>query len=315
MNNLDVFIGVDIGGSSVKIGVVDRNCKILHKEVIVNNISDINIFFNDICSILDKLYEQFNIKSIGVGVPGIVRDEVLYIAPNFNYPDWHNIDIGKIFRKRFSCSITIDNDAKAAAIAELKYGAGMCFNDFVYITLGTGIGGAVIINKNIYRGMHNAAGEIGHLIIESKLNNVETDIEVLNKYRLGVVEEYFSKYKIIELANNLLKENNNSILYNRNFDVVDISYAAQKGDKVAIECLVKSGEYLGIAIANIVNLLDITNFVIGGGIARSNDIMFKSALETAKLRAIPAFSKDIILKQAKFLDETGIIGAALLGKS
>ncbi len=314
MEKSDLFVGVDIGGSSVKIGVIDSNCNIISKKVIANNINlQPEHILNNILEVLKDCFNEYkNIKSIGVGVPGIVKNDILYIAPNL--PNWKNLDLGGFFRSNFDCPVYIDNDAKAAAWAELKRGAGTEFNDFVYITMGTGVGGTIIINKQIYRGMHNSAGEIGHLIIDSNINrNLNSDIEQKDNYRLGVLEEAIGRFQIINIAKELLKENQNSMLYGKDFDVVDISNAADNDDPVAKNTLIIAGKYLGILLANLMNVLDITNFVIGGGISRTNNILLKTAVETAKIRAIPILGTNIILKQAKFIDETGIVGAALLG--
>ena len=301
------FIGVDIGGTTAKIGVTDALGNILYKEIVATG-GDIspNIILNKIIDKTRKIAEKFeNIKAIGIGLPGIVKNGIIQIAPNL--PLWKDFDIENIFRNNFSYPIAIDNDANTAAIAELILGTGREKTNFVYITLGTGVGGAIIIDKKIYKGINGAAGEIGHLIIEYNNNDNIPD------FRKGILEEFIGRKSIIELAKKMLENYPNSILKQSDFDVVDISKAAEKNDELARKCLMQIGEFLGIAIANIANLLDITDFIIGGGISAINEIMYENALKTAKNRAIPPIAKHITIEKAHFINDTGIIGAALVG--
>jgi glucokinase len=210
-------------------------------------------------------------------------------------------------RAKYSIPISIDNDANAAAIAELIAGNGQHLDNFVYITLGTGIGGAIIINRKIYHGAIGGAGEIGHLIIDADFFDNE-----IPTYRNGIIEEKIGRSAIIKLAKKLISKNPNTKLQNINFDVADISKFAEEKDIVAVECLAIIGRYLAKGIVSINHILDISNFIIGGGISQS-ELLINVAKETASAYSLPSVS-EINIVRAKFLNNTGIIGAALLGK-
>ena len=201
----------------------------------------------------------------------------------------------------------MDNDANAAAVAELIAGNGKELNNFVYITLGTGVGGAIIINKEVYRGNIGGAGEIGHIIFNSTNMNKEVNKPA---YRNGALETYIGREAII---NNYKKQcNENNIPVPADIDVSDISILAENNDKIAVKTLKEAGFKLGIAIATINHILDIGNFIIGGGISQSKLLLTSSEI-TAREHSLPSVSK-IKIQQAKFIQNTGIIGAALLGK-
>jgi glucokinase len=317
MKKQEFYIGVDVGGTTYKCGVVDANNNIVYKKNIPSN-SEVSAdeTLNEISFLIDDALNNYpSAKSIGMGVPGIVSDEgILKIAPNF--PNWNNVDFGIFFRKKYSLPFTVDNDANAAAMAELLAGSGINYKNFIYITLGTGVGGAIIIDKKIFKGTNGGAGEIGHFIID--LNHFDAD---LPKYRNGTIEELIGRQAIINNAKLQAKKYENSLLNSKNFfdgkdffDVYDISKAANLGDEAAIKCLSQVGFYFGIAIASFANIFDIPNFIIGGGISQS-DFILDTATKIAKERALPTVAKHLKIERAKYLNETGIIGAALLGKS
>jgi len=316
MEKQEFYIGIDIGGTTYKCGVVDADNNIVYKKSVPANskVSADETLYEISLLIDDALNNYPNAKSIGMGVPGVVSNEgILKVAPNF--PNWNNVDFGNFFSKKYSLPFTVDNDANAAATAELIAGKGINYQNFIYITIGTGVGGAIIIDKKIFKGTNGGAGEIGHLIID--LNYFDAD---LPKYRNGTIEELIGRQAIINSAKLQAKKYENSLLNSKNFldgkdffDVCDISKAANLGDEASIECLSKIGFYFGISIASLANIFDIPNFIIGGGISQS-DFILDTAEKTAIERALPTVAKYLKIERARYLNETGIIGAALLGK-
>jgi len=304
-----MFIGVDIGGTNIKCGVVDSSGSILMSNSFKTetgmgpswNLRQIKNY------IFDMIGYYPSVQSIGIGVPGIIdKSGLLHVSPNL--PEWHGLNIHDDLKKDFNLFIVVDNDANAAAVAELEIGSGINYNDFIYVTLGTGIGGAIIINKTIFRGTHGGAGEIGHTIINYDLIN-----EKIQSYRQGTLEELAGRKKII--SNYELRTTKDALIKSSNVEEVDVFYiakAAQEGEKEAIECLREKGEIIGIGLASAMNLLDIPVAIIGGGISQSGDILFDAIRKTIKQRSLPTISERFDVKEAHFKSDTGIIGAAML---
>jgi glucokinase len=311
MNTENNYLGVDVGGTNLKFGVINSTNELIFEKIIKMPVNNDGLF------ILNFIKEQINdilissslIRTIGIGLPGVInpRGEVV-VSPNI--PQLNGMNIFEYFTSNFNLPIAIDNDANVAAIAEMEEGAAKTLQNFVYMTLGTGVGGAIIINRSIYRGSNGAAGEIGHIIF-----NPFDELDSSRPYRTGVLEEYLGKEAIIKIAVNLSRKFSNSpIVVNHKYDVASISYFADKGDKLSLETMKLAGYYLGIAIVTAANLLDIPNFVIGGGISKSSKILYNSALEVAKNRVLPHLAENIQICNAQFTSKAGIIGAAIFGK-
>ena len=314
MKKQDFYIGIDVGGTTCKIGIIDENNEIVFKKSFPSNSKVFaEKFLTEISQLVDDALNNFlTVKSIGMGVPGIIDDGILKIAPNF--PNLNNVDFGSFFREKYSLPFTVDNDANAAAIAELVAGNGINYKNFIYITLGTGVGGAIIIDKKIFKGTNGGAGELGHFIID--LNHFSPD---LPKFRNGTLEEFVGRKAIINNYNNLknhevnFPKENLRVINKQSLDVFDISEAAGFGDEAAIKCLLQVGFYMGISVASFANIFDIPNFIIGGGVSQS-DLILEQTEKIAKERALPTVAKYLKIERAKYLNETGIIGAALMGK-
>lgn len=304
-------LGVDIGGDTIKTGVFDENFAPVDfasypteadsgKERIIVNIEN---------AIVDRIQAGFNIESIGVGAPGVVDgDGVVIVAPNL--AGWENVPLLDILKKRFNMPVAIDNDANVAALAEAKLGAGRDLPYFLYATLGTGVGGAIIADGKLFKGAGGGAGEIGHLIVDKN-----ADVSLFERsYRAGTLEEFAGRRQIVDFAKKLLKDYPGSPLSNiKDLSVKDVSDAAYEGDAAALECLRQTGETLGIGFATAMNLLDIRDVVIGGGVSRAHKSLFESILNAIRLRALPSVAKNASIRKARFLNDAGAIGAAVLG--
>lgn len=307
-----MYLGIDIGGTNLKAGLLNQSNEILNTSSIASKSNiDSDTFFNQILNYISYFIENFDIDSIGIGVPGTVdADGTIAIAPNLK--GWINFEFGKKLKEYIDLPIAIDNDANAAAYAELVLGSGQDLNNFIYATLGTGFGGAIIINKDLFRGSSGAAGEFGHVIIDAD-SNILSDND-LPSFRLGVVEEFISRNSILKEMQKLTQIES-SLLYNEHdYDVADLSFAADNNDIHAINLLKKLGYYLGVSLSSIINILDITKVVFGGGVSASHHSFFDSAFETIKHRALPHVANSLEFRKAKFNKDAGIIGAALLGK-
>jgi glucokinase len=307
-----MYLGIDLGGTNLKAGIIDDSGELVFKSsqptYAVNGPESV---INEIKQIFEELVVKYpNLKSVGIGVPGVISgDGIIKVSPNL--PGWIELPLKKLLLDKISLPIAIDNDANAGALAELELGSGRNTENFLYVTLGTGVGGTIIYNNEIFRGESGGAGEIGHTIIDANRHSDNSD----RSYRLGALEEFIGRKKIIALALELLPEYPDSIL-NQNHapDVSAISDAVYNDDPAAVACFRKIGELLGIGLASAMNLLGISVAIIGGGISMSHPLLIDTALETVKKRALPTIASVAELRLARFTKDAGVIGAAILGK-
>lgn len=307
----DLYLGIDIGGANLKYGIVDANGKVIYNYSQSTNANKgLEYMLASLKRLIMNLLTRFpKIKAIGVGVPGLVmEDGTVRYAPNL--PEWEEVPLGKFLTNVFSLPVAIDNDASSAAYAEMLLGSGKDVNNFIYVTLGTGVGSSIIINRNIYRGVHNCAGEFGHIIY-----NPFEPLDKKRPFRTGVLEEYIGKNQITSFIKKYIKDKPQTILHTyEKTDPYFLSDAVNKGDEVAIEILKYIGYVLGLGLTTAMNLLDINYAVIGGGVSLAPDQFIVTAKETIKERALPHIAATVEVVRAAFTKDAGFIGAGLLAR-
>lgn len=300
-----MYLGIDIGGTNFKYAI--SNLDNFEIEAVSFPINPKNSK-PEILNHIEKILIENDITNVGIGVPGIINQYgIIKVLPNL--PDWENFDLRSYFADK-NIPVYYDNDANIAALAELYEGEGKDLENFLYVTLGTGIGAGIIMNRQILRGDTNSTGEIGHTIID---RNADIN-SFYPKFRTGIVEEYAGRNQILELSKEIIKSFPNSTLHNnQNYDVKDIEIEAQKGDLAATKILEITGYNIALAITNALNLLDLHTVIIGGGISKSQTIL-QHIYENIKLRALPHIAEDIKIKNAKFTSNTGVIGSLIAAK-
>ncbi len=307
-------IGVDLGGTKVKIGIVNGKGRIIQR-------TSLNTFANDgpekvitqikkgINSLLITNKKQ--IQGIGIGSPGTVSTKKGTVENPPNLPGWKKVPLGKIITKEFGLPTFVENDANAAAIGELIYGAGKEHKSFIMITLGTGVGGGIIYNGKLFRGDFGAAGEIGHVTIDYNGPKCKCG-------SYGCLETYLGNKYVTKNVIKKLKGNKTSLIYKltennlKKLNPKIIHEASLLGDKFSIEVIKELGEILGYGLASVVNLLDISTIIIGGGVAGFGKPLFNSVKKTLKSRVLTPISPRIKVKQAKLKNNAGIKGASSL---
>jgi len=303
-----MYIGIDVGGTNLKYGVLNEYNIMIEKHTEPTNAEQLPYkLIARISEIIKEVNGRFQgIKGVGIGFPGLLTSNGIVIkSPNF--PHWNQVSLKTELESLTHTPITVDNDANSAGIAELFDGAGKDLSNFIYITLGTGIGGAIFINGDLFRGETGNAGEIGHTIVDYNDHSQTID------FRKGIIEEYAGKNGIIEYTKKCF---------------VDMGYNSEKYDLSSVKSIAELGvegcvpsEYslrnigykIGIATINAMHLLDIHHIVIGGAIANSK-IIFDSIETTIRKRSLPHISSDFKLLKAKYSEDTGIYGAALMAK-
>lgn len=292
--------GVDIGGTTVKMGLFHADGELLHKwEIPTRRKNNGEAILPDItASIFEKIEEYHIVKEdvigIGIGVPtAVTADGRAKKTTNIGWPDKN---IKQEMEERTGFKVNVGNDANVAALGEMWQGGGAGYQNLVLVTLGTGVGGGIIINGRIVTGAHGGAGEIGHLFM-----NVE-ETEYCGCGKQGCLEQYASATGIARFAK---QKNMGDVTAKDVFDGV------KAGDKVAIEVAEEFGAYLGYALANIAAVVDPEIFVIGGGVSKAGEVLFEYIEKYYMEKAFWAH------KEAKFTlatlgNDAGIYGAAKL---
>lgn len=311
-------IGIDIGGTNIGAGLVDENLNIIYKvEVPTNKDKGYDFVELEIIAIIEEMIQKAlefnqNIESIGIGIPGIVDvkgHNVIYSA-NLN---WNNVPLCKKLMDKFNILINIENDATLAGIAELVLGVSKGYNTSVFITLGTGIGGGIVINNKVYTGRHGIGSEIGHMIVGENFYDC-------NCGNNGCLETFASSTAIQKyVINEIQKGANDTLILKKvnSFDKIDtklIFECAKLGDELANKAVDRMVKYLTIGIANIINILDPDIIAIGGGVAKAGEFFL------AKIKnLLPKYIlfKDLNhaeIKLSTLGNDAGIIGASMLHK-
>lgn len=312
-------IGIDVGGTNVKIALVNDEGKILYSnsvptraemgyEYTVNNIKQ---------AIYDLLketkLESKDIQGIGFGFPGQVDYKAGIVRNAPNIPGWVEIPIAKIFEDEFHIPTRVDNDVRCAALGELNYGAGKGCENLICITVGTGIGSGLVVNGKLVRGASNAAGEIGH--IKLQMNGGP----ICGCGDTGCLEAFASGPAIVALAEDYIK-GGKSTKYRELANGAPITpyivcEAAKAGDSVAQRIFTIIGEYIGIGMASVVNLLNPEKIIIGGGVADAGEYLLNPLSETLKKRAMKIAGETVKIVHAELGNTAGVIGASLLIES
>lgn len=308
-----MFLGVDIGGTNIKAAIVDDAGSIVHQLSQPTEAErGKDAMLQDIRSVIENaLRDVPAIRAVGVGITGIVHptEGCVYYPPNL--PGWEVVPLADFLRSFSPVPVAIDNDANVAALAESELGAGRNFSHFLYVTLGTGVGGGIIINNRLFTGERGGAGEIGHIIIDINARRQEGQ----KAFQPGTLEEYIGRKGILHIASGCAERYPDSLLHSfPQVDVRQISAAAEQGDQAALECFETAGTYLGLGLVSILSVLDMRAVVVGGGISQSHPLLLETAQRTLRERSLPTIAREAQVIRAHFGNDAGVVGAAMLGK-
>jgi len=311
-------IGIDVGGTNIKIALVSDKGSIIYSNSIPTRAEmGYEYTVNSMKEAISELMKETktnskSIEGIGFGFPGQIdyKKGIVRLAPNV--PGWVDVPISQIMEKEFKIPTRVDNDVRCAALGELNYGAGIGCENLVCITIGTGIGSGIVINGKLVRGASNAAGELGHIKLD--INGGP----LCGCGDRGCLEAFASGPSIVALAEEYIKGGKSTKyreLANPEITPYVVSEAAKQGDAVAKRIFTIIGEYIGVGLASVVNLLNPEKIIIGGGVSLAGDILFNPIKETIIKRAMPISSAAVEIVPAKLGNTAGVIGASLLIKS
>lgn len=312
-----LLLGIDIGGTNIKIALVDKKGRIKAKKIFPTaDFKGRGALIERIAGETKKLLAEYGIvkKDIigaGVGAPGAVDIRSGTVHYLTNIPDWREVPLGNILKKELGLLTFVDNDVNVMALGELFFGSGIGAKNMLCVTLGTGVGGGLILEGRLYRGSSYAAGEFGHVpinIVGPRCNCGSwacVEAYVGNDY---IVRDVIARIKKGEKT--LIKKLVNGKLSKITPEI--ISRAARSGDRFAREIWRDVGNKVGTALAGVVNLLNVEKIVIGGGVAEAGRILFDSIKKTIAARAMKLPAKTVKVVKAKLRRDAGLIGAAAL---
>lgn len=294
------FLGIDVGGTNVKCGIVTEDGQILHQaKYRTDELRESGDFVKGFLKIVESQLLEFpDVHFVGIGVPGTLNKARTTTAELPNIPEFDNVNISERLGQEFpNHSFRLENDANAAALGEYYFSPEEMPEDFIFVTLGTGVGGAAIIDQKIFTGGGNSM-EIGHILSEGG-KSLEHHIGKKGMYAMAT--QLLSKYK------------EKSRLYNE--PIINtrlLIESASMGDPLALEVFNRMGYLLGVTMVGVIRVLDIKNIYIGGGISNNFEFMKASMLETLTNNLTPYYVNALTLKKANLGNEAGLLGAASL---
>ncbi len=313
MSQIHYAVGVDFGGTTIKTGLISSEGKII-AQAKVPTMGDegpkivIQQMQKSIAEVLTHA-KKGKLRGIGIGSPGIVhqQDGIVFDPPNIK--GWHRVALSREIRKVFKVEVKVENDANVAAIAEAKFGAGKRYPNFLFVIWGTGVGGGIILDGEIFRGPHGGAGEIGHVSID--YNGL-----LCNCGAIGCVEAYIGQRNLSKRAVEQLKNHPTSRILDlvrgdiSKVEPVYISQAALEGDQLAREIFTEAGTLLGVALGSALNTVDLRVVIIGGGISAAGDFVYDAIKKSTQAHVMKSMRKDITIIPAKLGNTAGMLGAA-----
>lgn len=307
-------VGVDLGGTYIKFGLVSSDGKIVSKSFLESKAENgpdavIKQIKKGVSALLEL--SSSKIVGIGIGAPGVISVKKGTVENPPNLPGWGKVHLGRIIQKEFEIDTYVENDANAAAIGEMIFGAGKKLNSFVMITLGTGVGGGIIFERKLFRGETGAAGEIGHLSID--FNGARC-----NCGSLGCIEAYSGNNYIIHDVLKDYESQKSSLVFKiieNNLDLLTpkvISQAAEQNDNYAINVINNLGTRIGYAMASVANLLDLTTIIVGGGVSGFGSRLLQAIENGMRERVLQSLKPRVKVISAKLSNDAGIQGASSL---
>src|SRR5215470_1809425 len=282
-------IGVDLGGTNLRIAAVDAQGQLMEKLTLgTKTILGRDHVLNDMCGAIRQVSDKYkasgNLLGVGIGVPGIIDMQTGMVRESANLPGWSDYPVRAEIERRLGATVILENDANVAAFGEKWLGAGRHVGDMAMLTLGTGVGGGLVLNGKIWHGMTGMAGEFGHM-------TVDPEGQLCGCGNHGCLEQYASATAIRRLAAEAIGRGEYTALNqlagtSQELTAEAVFQAALRGDRVARQIFDTAGSALGIALANLINVLNLPLYVIGGGLSQAWDVFSPALFRELKNRSI-----------------------------
>ncbi len=304
------FLGIDLSGPTMRAAIVSDDGQVLERR-------EAPIEADKLVSQVAQVVKEFrglnpNIAAVGIAIPGLVDRQSDRVVASRDLPASVRQDLHAEFMEATGLRVEIENDANAAAYGEYIVGAGRGSRDMFYVTIGEGIGGAIILDGKLWTGASGFAGEVGHITIDTE--GIECECG-----NMGCLETVASGPNIVRRANERLHRDGTSSLsrlaINKDFTAADLAHEANNGDDFSAMMIERTGKYIGTGVASVLNLLNIERIVLGGGVMDAGDLILKPIIQEAKRRAFqPCFEATEIVAATLGADAVSI-GAAMLARN
>ncbi|MCU0454575.1 MAG: ROK family protein [Bacteroidetes bacterium] len=309
----ETVIGIDLGGTTVKSGLISASGDVLYENRLPTRpdegpavvIGQIEAGIRDIVAKKGPT----SLKAVGIGAPGVVDDRGVVKAPP-NLRGWDEVHLAQEVAKRFpGYRVVVENDANVAAIAEARFGAGRNHPDFLFVIWGTGVGGGIILDRKLYRGPTGGAGEIGHISIDHAG-------PACNCGGRGCIEAYIGQRYLSQRTADKVRDRKDSKIHQlvggdlTKLEPAIIAQAAEQGDALAREALAEAGHLLGVAIAAVMNVMDLRVSIIGGGVSAAGDLVLKATQAGVVGQVLKPLKPGIRVIPAQLGNTAGMLGAA-----
>ncbi len=308
-----VYVGIDVGGTNLKAGVVDQNGKMLSKVDCPTGVErGHEAVVADMAKLALKAIEESGcsmdeVQAIGIGIPGVL-DPRTGVVPFCTNLGWHDVPVIELMQKVIDKPVYVDNDATVAALAESVAGVSAGVQDSLFLTLGTGVGGGIVLGGKVYSGAHGVGSELGHMMIVA-------GGEKCTCGNYGCWERYASATALIRMGTEAAKTHPESALcQEKPLTAKDVMDAAKAGDPAALEVFDQYTTYLAVGIVNIINFIDPEVIAIGGGVSAAGEFLIQPIREKVAKMAFYKSMPYARIELATLGNDAGIIGAAMLGR-
>ncbi|MEW6362746.1 MAG: ROK family protein [Acidobacteriota bacterium] len=306
-----IVLAADLGGTNLRMAAVNTNGEILYRSKVRTPSSGsrsdvIAAILTAARECMTKVEGDFAFAAFGAAVPAIVNSKEGIILRSPNLPELNGMEFSKVFSEALELPVILENDANSATVGENWLGAAVNIQNFIMVTLGTGVGGGIMVNGELLRGPDGTAGEVGHIA-------VEPDGHPCGCGSNGCLEQYASATAISRTASELIPVFPESSLHS-DLDItpLDVYNAGLNGDALSIEVFRRVGRYLGIALGGLINVLNPEAIVIGGGAAAGWDLFIESLEREISYRAFQQPAERVRLRRSVLGDDAGLIGVARL---
>ncbi len=293
------FLGVDVGGTTIKAGLVDQTGQVLESRSTPTIIDDLGGFLSNLTELIRDFQKSCVIDAVGVGIPGLrnIKTQNIEVSPNI--PCLNGVNLAKAAADQLRIEVVTENDANAGAYGEFVCGAGHGLQHMIYLTIGTGLGSGIVLNGKLYTGVLGYAGELGHTI-------VQPNGRLCACGNRGSLETLVSATGMVATAQEKGRRDlvTSAMIYD----------AAVRGDAIAISVFEETGYWLGGVCANLINLLNPNMIVLAGGVMASGPALLQPAIDAARRYAFPPAFNECRIVQSTLWPDAGIIGAALLAR-
>lgn len=309
-----LILGVDVGGTKIAAAVITDEGKVVSRDYGSTPAqAGPQVVIDNIFATIDRTISSSNVvlsqlSGIGIAAAGIIDSRKGKVIFSPNLPGWHEVPLGDAVRQRFNVSTYLGNDASLAALGEWRFGIKKQVANLIYVTVSTGIGGGIICNGKLYTGVLGAAGEIGHMTID--VNGPRC-----NCGSVGCWETLASGTALAREAVKHIEEGDSTSIVEfaggdlTRVDAKVVFEAAKQGDKLANQLIARLGYYLGVGLANLVNIFNPELILIGGGVAKMGDLLLEPAIKVVKERAFTTSATSVQIKPALLGDDSSILGA------